>query len=287
MSNSITAPLGASFSAVGDTSGYVYLTVNNATTNVLYAFWNGSVWTPQTIISSTGVANSYISVSTDGTNAWVFYPSTQNLAAGSKLVYKKGSYPFTASEFDANASPVASYHAAFDKAWSYASTIYTDVTASASNSASADVSMVTGVGDSIYFGKTAKFDSASWTLSTNGVNGVNAWEYWNGGTWTTLTFTTSNNTNFQGSGYGVFTAPADWATTVVNGESTPYYYVRARVTTLFTTSPVGTQMVAYPQTTWGGVAPYISANTLYALWTENSTSFNDIHSSFEHKPSSL
>ena len=259
------------FSAVGDSNGNIYL-ANGYYGSVIYTYWNGSVWSPQATISGTSAqyGSAYVSVTTDGTNAWVFYPDTLGLAAGSKMVYKKGYYPFTASEFDILPTPVASYHTTFDKSWRYFSGAYTDVSTVAGNSTASDVSMVTAVGDMMYFGKSAQFDSVSWIMGTNGVGGVSTWEYWNGSAWTGLSFTISSNVNFQGSGYGAFVTPSDWVATPVNGES--YYYIRSRVSTLYSTSPIGTQMYAFPQATWGSVAPYVSNNTAYALWTENASS---------------
>ena len=159
VSNSIAAPTAATFSGVGDSNGNIYLAVNNGTANILFTYWNGSVWTNQSNVSTTGVANTYVSVATDGVNAWVFYPDTLGLAAGSKLVYKKGYYPFTASEFDIAPTPAAPYHTTFDKTWRYFSGAFTDVSGVAASSALGDVSMVTAVGDIMYFGKSAKFDS--------------------------------------------------------------------------------------------------------------------------------
>jgi hypothetical protein len=100
------------------------------------------------------------------------------------------------------------------------------------------------VGDYVAFGMAAQFSKL--TLSnvggTQGVAGVVAWEYWNGSAWTALTVTdgTSGFTAALTSGQTVtWTAPSDWATLALNAITK--YYVRARVTTVYTTNPIYSQ----------------------------------------------
>lgn len=75
---------------------------------------------------------------------------------------------------------------------------------------------------------------------TAGIAGVVAWEYWNGTAWTALagvTDATAGFTTAVADGLAVtWTVPTDWARTSVNGVSG--YWVRARVTTGYTTDPV-------------------------------------------------
>jgi len=78
-----------------------------------------------------------------------------------------------------------------------------------------------------------------------------------------------SNSMFTGDGYISFIPPSDWTTTQINGEGTAYYYVRARVTTAYSTSPVGVQMAAIPQINWGSLAA--STAGVYAVWTENAS----------------
>jgi hypothetical protein len=79
-----------------------------------------------------------------------------------------------------------------------------------------------------------------------------------------------------GSGYINFIPNSDWTTVQINSEATPYYYVRARVVTAFSTSPVGTEIVSIPQINWANVTATGSSNTIYALWTENAAAPNQI-----------
>ena len=268
----VTAINTSVFSVIADTSGNIYLTVGDGV-NRYFTYYNGSSWSSAVNISSAG--SSFSSVVTDGTNVWLFYGETTGLSSGlsgsRKLVYKKGVPPFTASDFDATATLVNSNHTVFDKYWSYVSSAYTDDTADAGNTTSADTQMVTGVGDIAYFGKTAKFDAISWDVSTSGDSGGRiAWEYWNGSSWMQLIdFHGVSNSMFTGDGYISFIPPSDWTTTQINGEGTAYYYVRARVTTAYSTSPVGVQMAAIPQINWGSLAA--STAGVYAVWTENAS----------------
>lgn len=75
-----------------------------------------------------------------------------------------------------------------------------------------------------------------------GVAGVVAWEYWNGSAWSALSGVTDDTNGFTASGENnvTFTVPGDWATVSLNGEA-HLYYVRARVTTVYTTNPEITQ----------------------------------------------
>ncbi|MDP2585480.1 MAG: hypothetical protein Q8P29_01215 [Candidatus Levybacteria bacterium] len=91
--------------------------------------------------------------------------------------------------------------------------------------------------------KKVTFDSTS---GTQGTVGAVAWEYWNGTTWTALSGVSDGTTGFTaalGSGQNLtFTVPTDWAATSLGG-SAILYYIRARVTTLYTVNPVYTQAV--------------------------------------------
>lgn len=270
-----TTTVGAAyFTTIADAAGNIYHAVNTTTT-IVFSYWNGSAWSLPAIATTATASGGSVSLATDGAGVFVYYADTTNLAGGlpglRKLVYKRGVAPYTAVDFDATATNVVSHHGVFDKYWSYNGSTYTNDTTDAGNVTNADVSMTSGLGSIAYFGKTEKFDAVSWDLSTGSVGGTVVWEYWNGA-WTTLPFTVSSNTNFQGDGYGAFTDPSDWATTTVNGEATPYYYIRARASVAHTTPPVGVQLTSIPLINWINVWPTVVSNTVYGLWTENSSS---------------
>ncbi len=90
------------------------------------------------------------------------------------------------------------------------------------------------------------FDNAN---GVQGVDGVVVWEYWDGDSWETLSDVTDGTVGFT---IGVaddqeltFSIPADWASQVLN-ESADLYYIRARLTTIYSTNPVYDQGFILP-----------------------------------------
>lgn len=103
-----------------------------------------------------------------------------------------------------------------------------------------------GTGDTANFGHlTKRFSGIKITLSTAGTVGVVVWEYWNGTAWTLLS--TAHNLLDSSVEYTAGTStylvtwavPADWALKTLNSISA--YYVRSRITTVFTVNPVATR----------------------------------------------
>lgn len=97
-------------------------------------------------------------------------------------------------------------------------------------------------GDYVAIGSDTTFSRVIFNAAggTAGVGGVVTWEYWNGSAWTALSGVVDGTTGFTA---GVtdgqtlsFTVPSDWATLALN--SVTAYYIRARVTTVYTTNPV-------------------------------------------------
>jgi hypothetical protein len=277
--NVVTAssPTAARYTVIADTSGNVYFAWVTGV-SVVFNYWNGYVWSANATVSSTASSANGVSLTTDGTNVWVWYQDTTNLTStlsgNSKLVYKKGYLPYTTNDFDVTATSAIASQDVFDKQWKFATSgsAYTNNTTAAGNTTAADTTMGSAVGDITYFGKLQQFDSLSWVVSTPGVGGAATWEYWNGSTWTALTFTVSASPSFTATGYAAFNAPSDWATTTVNAEGTPYYYIRARVTTVYTTAPIGTQFVSIPNINWNNFLPSPVSNTVYGMWSENAAS---------------
>ena len=270
------------FSVAGDTSDNIYLGINESDLGqIAFTYYNGTVWSSAATVAENTYGND-ISVSTDGTNAWVFYGNysgiSDNLTVyAQKLVYKKCVPPFTASDCDSSATAVVSYHSTFDKVWLYdadAPTPFEDETTDAANTTTNDVAhstsgkLVQAVGDIIYLGMDEKFDVISWDLYTGSFSsggGMVAFEYYNGSSWKALTTYLEISTG----GFITFVPHTDWATTQLNGESTAYYYIRARTTTAYTTAPIGSQMIAIPQVSGFNSLSTISSNTTPVIWTEN------------------
>jgi hypothetical protein len=122
--------------------------------------------------------------------------------------------------------------------------VFTDYTTAATNATDADVIPFPAtevIGDALYVGLATKFAGLSFDRAgcTNGVAGVVAKEYWNGSAWVALQQlrdATSNFTAAVGDRQVMgWTIPSNWATTTVNGQSA--YWVRFRVTTVYTTNP--------------------------------------------------
>lgn len=74
---------------------------------------------------------------------------------------------------------------------------------------------------------------------TAGVGGVVAWEYWNGSAWTAVSGLTDDTSGFTVAADAQevsWTMPSDWKANTLN--SVTAFYVRARVTTVYSTNPV-------------------------------------------------
>lgn len=289
--------IGTTFSYEGTEEGYIQVLHGGDT----FMVFNGIQWQSmysdlQDTTETMNVATS--AVATDGTNAWgVFLDTTgfiSTLPGNAQISYKKGvpmfdwGDPVPAGSFDINPTRVVSHHGIFDKYWRFnGASTYTDDTIDAGDNGLSDVTMPTTAGMIAYFGKSETFDSISWEMYTNATGGAVTWEYWNGtgSTWDALTFTASSNTTFEGDGWAAFTAPANWATTAVNGAT--YYYIRARVTTSLTGGPSGSQMASMPQINNVAISQRPVAGKIYVVWTENTSSPMRIRSaSFSVTPQS-
>jgi hypothetical protein len=132
---------------------------------------------------------------------------------------------------------------------------WADDTTDANDPGTADVTWpMHNTGDAMYFGNSTPFGSLSFITSTAGVTGVLAWEYWNGA-WTaapgmsgSLTATGGAKVAFTGE-----RPPTGWVTSDP-GMGYTKYWVRARITTTYTTGITQSQIRLN-----GYVAAYIVA----------------------------
>lgn len=146
----------------------------------------------------------------------------------------------------------------FDTVFVYdnsAGTQFEDKTAEAADVSSGDIfhsqssSMLEAADDCLYLGKEGKFFCAAIILSTPGVGGQVAWEYYDGSDWTAFT-PDSGIYHLDSADKLVYlwtdglSAPADWEMSAVNGVSA--YWIRIRVTLGFSTNPVGSQIIPAP-----------------------------------------
>ena len=115
----------------------------------------------------------------------------------------------------------------------------------AANSSTDDTMTLTpdttqAVNDAYYLGHSEEFTNGPnstirFKLEVTTAHGAGAptiiWEFWNGSSWGSLTFTDSDpNANFASTGTFIyeFDAEGSWDTTTVNSQG-PFYYIRARV----------------------------------------------------------
>lgn len=138
--------------------------------------------------------------------------------------------------------------------WYWGGTSFTDQT-TAANRYTTDSTLYWNLPSAtthfLYIGNAAQVTQQCLDLTTFGVGGVIAWEYWNGTAWTALTVSGGNN--FTADMTVTFTAPADWATKAAVANSTPFmpstssaipsggstaalYWIRIKVTTAFSTT---------------------------------------------------
>lgn len=131
----------------------------------------------------------------------------------------------------------------FDECWIYESApSYTTEIPDINDPGTADVTFpMHNTGDAVYFGSSTPFGSMSLIVSTAGVTGVMAWEYWNGSTWATATGMSDSltSTGARRMAFTNDTPPANWTSYDVNGAT--LYWVRCRITTTYTTAVVVTQ----------------------------------------------
>lgn len=118
--------------------------------------------------------------------------------------------------------------------------VWVDITTAFNSAGSASLFPSTAaVGDICYIGLLSPFTTLSLNLTTPGVAGVAAFEFWNGSAWTALTGVVDNTTNLTGSGVLTLSwaSQSTWAATTVNS-SASLYFMRLRVTTHYTTAPI-------------------------------------------------
>jgi len=114
------------------------------------------------------------------------------------------------------------------------------------------------LGDRFYIGYPVIFSRVNFNIAVNGVGGVVAWDYFNGTDFAPLTSVTDGTTSFTagtGSRILTFSPPEDWTANTINTEG-PYFHIRARITTVYTTNPEATQI----QIEVGGRAGLETAN---------------------------
>ncbi|MCJ7507327.1 MAG: hypothetical protein MUO85_01180 [candidate division Zixibacteria bacterium] len=222
------------------------------TSSLLYKEFDGIKWSdPFTVDSSTsGISPS---VKFFHTVPYVFY--SKNIGTNQNVL----SYSYKTESYFEDPQPLNSAAKTFDKLFCYdhsAATKYNNKTTEASNTTPADVfhltsnALVKDVEDCLYLGMSSRFNLCRMILSTAGVGGEVVWEYWNGTQWYGFTPNSGvyhlDSTNklviLWSDGNSI---PSDWQQCTVNLETK--FWVRIKVTTNYTTAPVGTQVTAAPE----------------------------------------
>ncbi len=123
---------------------------------------------------------------------------------------------------------------------------FTDETTDANSTGNADWTVfpaTEAVDDYAAIGHTKKFSRVvfDYANGTAGIGGAVTWEYWNGASWTALPEVTDGTAGFTTAAADnlsvTWTIPADWKARKLNSGKR-YYYIRARITTVYTTNPV-------------------------------------------------
>lgn len=138
---------------------------------------------------------------------------------------------------------------AFGKVWQVdvsAGPAFVDETTDANDTDNADWTILPAadaIGDYVALGFSARFSRVifDYLNGTAGIGGVVVWEYWNGATWVALAGVVDATVGFTAAAADgrtlSFTVPTAWATLSLNG-SDALYFIRARITTVFSTNPV-------------------------------------------------
>lgn len=121
----------------------------------------------------------------------------------------------------------------FDSVFLYDGASYTDNSTEAGTDSGTPFELMSGTDDYLYIGEASQYSGVSFEFDERGSNYTLVVQYWNGSTWVTMTANDNDledeSSGFLGDGRIVWTNPADWATTSVNGQTK--YWVRISTTT--------------------------------------------------------
>lgn len=133
---------------------------------------------------------------------------------------------------------------------------YYDRTSEAENATPADIfhpssnSLIRDADDAVYLGMDENFNQLRLILSTAGIGGEIVWEYWDGSEWKSLTpYSGAYHLDSVNKLVILFqdlsSVPSDWQMCGVNNSTK--FWIRAKVATVYTTAPIGTQITAVPE----------------------------------------
>jgi hypothetical protein len=158
--------------------------------------------------------------------------------------------------------------------------VLTDETTAANNTTANSVNLLPAspvANDQYYLGHSEQFNQIKIDITdVNGTGSTITWQYWNGA-WVSLSDVVDNTNNFENSGENTvsWTMPGDWATTTVNSQG-PFYYVRARLTTLGSANQTRAERVSLDVTRYVAFAQTqtitSSGLTARAVWQQDTIS---------------
>jgi len=94
--------------------------------------------------------------------------------------------------------------------------------------------------DFFYVGDSAQFEGITLSFQTYALGATLDIEYWNGSAWTAMSLSVNdlvdNTSDFASNGTIIFTAPGDWATTIINSQTK--YWIRISTSSSITVDPV-------------------------------------------------
>lgn len=144
-----------------------------------------------------------------------------------------------------------------------AGTPATDETTDAASAGAGDVALMAAseaIGDYILFGHSVPFGALELIIGTAGIGGVGTWEYLNGsGVWKTFSFLKDGSGGLLAAAtdYVQWEFPEDWGANIITLGGLPgsgvtsRYWVRFRITTVYSTNPVGSRIRCYPLSSAG------------------------------------
>jgi hypothetical protein len=249
----------------------------NTTTTTIQPAANSGYGIDFTLSSTTGVNDDQGWLSTD-VGRLIRYRKGHGGSWGWAVITSVTSTTVAVADIRANGQ--------FDQVWQVDDTptdnVFVDQTSAANDDTDADFTpfpTTEANSDYVAFGLTEKFAQISFDYAngTAGVGGVVAWEYWDGSAWTALGGVTDNTTSFTvaaADGLSVtWTVPTDWAERTINS-SASLYFVRAKITSTYSTNPILDQAFARIQAipsavhefrlgAWSETTGYPSVGTFY------------------------
>jgi len=233
------------FSSAVSEGGSVLGIAFESTAKLYYVEFDGETWSGQYDLATGPVVPPFLHFS--GADPYVIYGVSQGTEQVTLLYRRKqGSGFLPEAGLAGDVAPLLDV-VLYDDGTSQ----YVSRKLEAASSSPADVThftsgaLIAGAGDTVYFGALEKFACLTILLSTAGVGGAVAWEYFTGTNWQEFT-PESGAYNFdqlsqlvrlwQDTG----STPAGWQACEVN--SVNALWIRARVTTAFGTPPVGSQL---------------------------------------------